>query len=76
MFGSFAYIVMYIYSNTAASFQLFTLAHDRSQNYKSDQLKLLKSLAFHSILKQALTDGASYLMVFTRLLPLKVQGKN
>uniref|UniRef100_A0A914YC46 Protein RFT1 homolog n=1 Tax=Panagrolaimus superbus TaxID=310955 RepID=A0A914YC46_9BILA len=42
--------------------------------YDRHYIKLLGWLIGHSIIKQLLTDGAGYVMVFTNVLSLKMQG--
>uniref|UniRef100_A0A915PFL5 Protein RFT1 homolog n=1 Tax=Meloidogyne floridensis TaxID=298350 RepID=A0A915PFL5_9BILA len=44
-----------------------------SWRFDEGRLQLLKVYLFHSILKQFLTDGANFLMVFSGSVPLKIQ---
>ena len=49
------------------------MEEDFEPKFKRHYLKLLTTVVFHSLLKQSLTDGAGYVMVFTNVLSLKVQ---
>ncbi|KAI1725007.1 rft protein [Ditylenchus destructor] len=42
-------------------------------SYEKKYLSLIGTLIFHSLLKQLITDGSSYVMAFTKILPLKIQ---
>lgn len=42
--------------------------------FNQEQINLLKTILFHSFLKQFLTDGANFMMTFTDFIPLKLQG--
>lgn len=42
--------------------------------YEKKHLKLIGTMLFHSLLKQMITSGSSYVMTFTDILSLKTQG--
>jgi hypothetical protein len=43
-------------------------------NYDKPQLLLIATMVFHSLLKQFINSGSEFVMTFTNVLPLKVQG--
>uniref|UniRef100_A0AC34QA76 Protein RFT1 homolog n=1 Tax=Panagrolaimus sp. JU765 TaxID=591449 RepID=A0AC34QA76_9BILA len=68
--GSIVYAILYVY-------KFWSLSSESSQPDSTcgeREIKLLLSLTAHAFLKQALTDGAGYIMVFTDVFSLKMQG--
>ncbi|KAE9556438.1 hypothetical protein FO519_000323 [Halicephalobus sp. NKZ332] len=69
--GSVAYTLIYLVRYWSMKYP--KMEEDFEPKFKRHYLKLLLTVIFHSLLKQALTDGAGYVMVFTNVLSLKIQ---
>lgn len=76
--ASLLYLFLFIHKRP---FQLIKIYQEAikeilHEKFEGGHIRLFKTFVIHSFLKQFLTDGANFLMTFTNVLPLKVQGKN
>uniref|UniRef100_A0A7E4URV5 Protein RFT1 homolog n=1 Tax=Panagrellus redivivus TaxID=6233 RepID=A0A7E4URV5_PANRE len=70
--SSLVYAIIYIVSFMRSRYPFEE--HGRQYSYEKSEIKLMTSLVFHSSLKQVLTEGAGYVMVFMNVLSLEQQG--
>src|SRR4051812_22481390 len=47
----------------------------KSFHYEKGHLLLIVTMVFHSLLKQFINSGSEYVMTFTSILPLRIQGQ-
>ena len=77
LIASLVYFYLFIRDNKKNIFKIYKtsiLQFFNLKRFDEGRLQLLKVYLFHSILKQFLTDGANFLMVFSGSVPLKIQG--
>nr|CAD2157027.1 unnamed protein product [Meloidogyne enterolobii] len=76
LIASLIYFYLFIRDNKKNIFKIYKtsiLQFFNLKRFDKGRLQLLKVYLFHSILKQFLTDGANFLMVFSGSVPLKIQ---
>nr|CAD2195549.1 unnamed protein product [Meloidogyne enterolobii] len=76
LIASLVYFYLFIRDNKKNIFKIYKtsiLQFFNLKRFDEGRLQLLKVYLFHSILKQFLTDGANFLMVFSGSVPLKIQ---
>ncbi|KAL7078660.1 hypothetical protein ACQ4LE_002533 [Meloidogyne hapla] len=76
LIASLIYFYLFIRDDTKNIFKFYKTSFSQIFNFggfDNGHLQLLKVYLFHSILKQFLTDGANFLMVFSGFVPLKIQ---